>query len=541
MSVQVPYQHSSGYISHFHNNELDPDGGRDYNVTIKYLDDKDEKEEGQVTNSIHNASLHIPILLCLIIALGGFIFGWDIGTIGGMTNMISFQQKFGTTDIIDDGETVFISTKQLNDLQIGLIISIFNISCGVGALTLSKMGDWTGRKAGIWFALVVYCIGITVQIFSCGRWYFLTLGRAVTGIGVGITTVLVPMFLSENSPLKIRGSMVSMYQLVVTFGILMGNVLNFICVRCYRDPFQNISWQLPLFLSYIWAIIIGMSLVYVPESAQYLAKIKNDVPAAKSSFAKMNGVSETDSIVTEFIDDLMENNYAQEESNEEEKKKRSLVKKQSFEFVLGKPKLWLRLIIGMMIMAFQQLSGINYFFYYGTSVFKGVGIKDPYITSMILSSVNFLSTILGMYYVEKWGRKTCLLYGSTNLLFYMMTYATVGTFGRETDFSNIVLIIVTCCFIFWFAITLGPVTFVLVSELFPLRTRALSMAICTFVNWMFNFLISFLTPMIVSKIDFKLGYIFATCLLALIIFSWILVPETRNKNEQEVNKIFESD
>lgn len=121
---------------------------------------------------------------------------------------------------------------------------------------------------------------------------------------MGITTVLVPMFLSENSPLKIRGSMVSMYQLVVTFGILMGNVLNFICVRCYKDPFQNISWQLPLFLGYIWAIIIGMSLVYVPESAQYLAKIKNDVPSAKSSFAKMNGVSETDSIVTEFIDDL---------------------------------------------------------------------------------------------------------------------------------------------------------------------------------------------------------------------------------------------
>ena len=252
----------------------------------------------------------------------------------------------------------------------------------------------------------------------------------------------------------------------------------------------------------------------------------------------MNGIPATDSMVIEFIDDLLENNYNNEETNNESKKQ-SLVKRNTFEFIMGKPKLWLRLIIGMMIMTFQQLSGINYFFYYGTSVFKGVGIKDPYITSIILSSVNFLSTILGIYYVEKWGRKTCLLYGSTNLLFYMMTYATVGTFGRETDFSNIVLIIVTCCFIFWFAITLGPVTFVLVSELFPLRTRAISMAICTFINWMLNFLISLLTPMIVSKIDFKLGYIFAACLLALIVFSWILVPETRKKNEQEINKIFE--
>ena len=538
MTAQIPYQHSSGYISHFHNNELDADGGRDYNVTIKYLDDKEENEEGQTTKVSHTASLHIPILLCLVISLGGFIFGWDIGTIGGMTNMVSFQEKFGTAKFINDDETNFVSTKQLTDLQIGLIISIFNISCGVGALTLSKVGDWVGRKAGIWFALVVYCIGITIQILSYGRWYFLTLGRSITGIGVGITTVLVPMFLSENSPLKIRGSMVSTYQLIVTFGILMGNILNFICEKCYKDPTQNIAWQLPLFLGYIWAVIIGMSLVYVPESPQYLAKIKNDVPSAKYSFARMNGIPATDSMVIEFIDDLMENNYNNEEANNESKNQ-SLVKKNPFEFIIGKPKLGLRLVIGMMIMAFQQLSGINYFFYYGTSVFKGVGIKDPYITSIMLSSVNFLSTILGIYYVEKWGRKTCLLYGSTNLLFYMMTYATVGTFGRETDFSNIVLIIVTCCFIFWFAITLGPVTFVLVSELFPLRTRAISMAICTFVNWMFNFLISFLTPMVVSKIDFKLGYVFAACLLALIIFSWILVPETRKKNEQEINKIFE--
>ncbi|CAI4897081.1 CKB_collapsed_G0043940.mRNA.1.CDS.1 [Saccharomyces cerevisiae] len=538
MTAQIPYQHSSGYISHFHNNELDAGRGRDYNVTIKYLDDKEENIEGQAAKISHNASLHIPVLLCLVISLGGFIFGWDIGTIGGMTNMVSFQENFGTTNLIHDDETIFVSTKKLTDLQIGLIISIFNISCGVGALTLSKIGDWIGRKGGIWFALVVYCIGITIQILSYGRWYFLTLGRAVTGIGVGVTTVLVPMFLSENSPLKIRGSMVSTYQLIVTFGILMGNILNFICERCYKDPTQNIAWQLPLFLGYIWAIIIGMSLVYVPESPQYLAKIKNDVPSAKYSFARMNGIPATDSMVIEFIDDLLENNYNNEETNNESKKQ-SLVKRNTFEFIMGKPKLWLRLIIGMMIMTFQQLSGINYFFYYGTSVFKGVGIKDPYITSIILSSVNFLSTILGIYYVEKWGRKTCLLYGSTNLLFYMMTYATVGTFGRETDFSNIVLIIVTCCFIFWFAITLGPVTFVLVSELFPLRTRAISMAICTFINWMLNFLISLLTPMIVSKIDFKLGYIFAACLLALIVFSWILVPETRKKNEQEINKIFE--
>ncbi|CAI7306222.1 BEM_collapsed_G0045670.mRNA.1.CDS.1 [Saccharomyces cerevisiae] len=115
--------------------------------------------------------------------------------------------------------------------------------------------------------------------------------------------------------------MVSTYQLIVTFGILMGNILNFICERCYKDPTQNIAWQLPLFLGYIWAIIIGMSLVYVPESPQYLAKIKNDVPSAKYSFARMNGIPATDSMVIEFIDDLLENNYNNEETNNESKSK----------------------------------------------------------------------------------------------------------------------------------------------------------------------------------------------------------------------------
>ena len=109
MTAQIPYQHSSGYISHFHNNELDAGRGRDYNVTIKYLDDKEENIEGQAAKISHNASLHIPVLLCLVISLGGFIFGWDIGTIGGMTNMVSFQEKFGTTNLIHDDETIFVS------------------------------------------------------------------------------------------------------------------------------------------------------------------------------------------------------------------------------------------------------------------------------------------------------------------------------------------------------------------------------------------------------------------------------------------------
>ena len=462
-----------------------------------------------------------PIVLSLSLSFSGFIFGWDIGTIGGVVSLPSFQNHFGTVLNVD-------GTRSFTDLHTGVIISIFNIGCAIGGPTLAKIGDWKGRKIGTDVSVILYLIGTIIQLSRDNSWVQFLIGRIICGLGIGSVTVLVPMFLSEIAPTNIRGAMVVLYQLIVTLGIVSGNIVNYCCFHLTEDP--N-SWMIPTGLGLLWGVLVLVGVQFIPESAPYLASVKLELEKARISFAKMNGVSVDDKLTTDFIEDMA---FKYEKNLQEA----SVNRRSNFEFITGDPKLGLRLFVGMMVMAFQQLSGINYFFYYGTMLFKNAGMADPYIASIILSTVNFFSSFAGIYLVEKLGRKTCLLYGSISMFACMMVYASIGAFVPANSGSSIGMIAVTCVYIMTFAATLGPVTFVLVSELFPMRTKATSMATCTSVNWLMNFTIALLTPLITSKIGFCLGYVFAGCLLVDAVFTYFLIPETKNKNESEIDMIY---
>ncbi|KAL6949746.1 hypothetical protein ACO0QE_000403 [Hanseniaspora vineae] len=192
-------------------------------------------------------------------------------------------------------------------------------------------------------------------------------------------------------------------------------------------------------------------------------------------------------------------------------------------------------------MIFQQTSGINYFFYYGTSLFDRVGLQDPYLTAIILGAVNFVATFGGIYLVEKLGRRNLLLLGSFGAFISMMVYASVGSFVFQKHASGGIMIAFTCFFIIFFAIALGPVSFVVVSELYPPRVKTFSMAIATSLNWISNFLIGLLTPTITARIGYKFGYVFAAFMLASTFFVFFLVPETKNKTSDEIDKIYEQE
>lgn len=483
-----------------------------------------KESTSQFRNTEEHTGFLRPIALCTAISFGGFIFGWDVGTIGGISNMESFKANFGT---VIDPET---SEKAFPTLVIGLVISIFNIGCAVGGLTLAKLGDFKGRKFGIYAAIFVYWIGLLLQLIKDETWYQFLVGRIVTGLAVGSTAVLVPMFISESAPLKIRGAMVVLYQLMVTLGILMGNIINYICMEVFsNNPNSNKQWQLPICLGFLWSFVVVVGLLFTPESAQHLILKKNQIETAKRSYSRMNGISVEDEKTFQFVEDTL---------REKQEMLRRGKQQGIFEFVTGKPQLGLRLLIGVLVMTFQQLSGINYFFYYGTTIFANANLH-PYITPIILSMVNFIATFGGIYLVEALGRKSCLLLGSIGMFCSMVLYATIGTFALDLYGANAVMVVTTCIYIIFFATTLGPVTFVLVSELFPMKTRATSMAICSSFNWMFNFAISLLTPTITSKIGFAYGYFFAGCLLLSAIFVWVLVPETRNLTEADINEIYE--
>ncbi|AMD18510.1 HBL392Wp [Eremothecium sinecaudum] len=475
-----------------------------------------------------HGSLIKPVLLCLATSFGGFIFGWDIGTIGGITNMPAFQNTFGNRFDPDTGLNRF------PDMLLGLIIAVFNIGCAVGGLTLAKVGDKRGRRMGICVALGIYVIGVSIQLLHTHAWFQFFFGRIITGFSVGTSAVLVPMFVSESAPVQIRGAMVVLYQLMITFGILLGNTVNFACKRTIADSLSNNNWQIPIGLGIFWAAIVLAGISFMPESAHFLAA-GGRMESARKSFAIMNSMETTDEYVINQVEKMSRPNIPVNVQDEPKGK---------WEFITGEPKLLLRLFVGIMVMAFQQLTGVNYFFYYGTTLFSSVGIEDSYITAIILSAVNFLSTFIGIYIVERLGRRSCLVLGSVGMFTNMAIYASIGSFALNRDgvlpnrTAGYLMIVFTCLYIICFASTSGPVTFVVISELFPTRTKAISMAICTSVNWLVNFLISLLTPTITRAIGFKYGYVFALFLFVSIFFFYALVPETKGLTIDQVDAIY---
>lgn len=249
------------------------------------------KDEIKLTPETREASLDIPYKpiiaywtvmgLCLMIAFGGFIFGWDTGTISGFINQTDFKRRFG--ELQRDGSF------QLSDVRTGLIVGIFNIGCALGGLTLGRLGDIYGRKIGLMCVILVYVVGIVIQIASSDKWYQYFIGRIVSGMGVGGVAVLSPTLISEISPKHLRGTCVSFYQLMITLGIFLGYCTNY-GTKKYSN---SIQWRVPLGLCFVWAIFMVIGMVMVPESPRYLVE-KGKYEEARRSLAKSNKVTVTD-------------------------------------------------------------------------------------------------------------------------------------------------------------------------------------------------------------------------------------------------------
>ncbi|SSD62252.1 uncharacterized protein SCODWIG_04015 [Saccharomycodes ludwigii] len=167
------------------------------------------------------ASAYVGVsLLCAMIAFGGFVFGWDTGTISGFVAQTDFLRRFGSYSHTTD-------TYYLSNARTGLVVSIFNIGCAIGGITLGSLGDMYGRKIGLMAVTVVYVIGILIQICSFNKWYQYFIGRIISGLGVGGISVLSPMMIGETSPKHLRGTLVACYQLMITLGIFLGYCTNY--------------------------------------------------------------------------------------------------------------------------------------------------------------------------------------------------------------------------------------------------------------------------------------------------------------------------
>ncbi|MDI5889464.1 hypothetical protein WICANDRAFT_84441 [Wickerhamomyces anomalus NRRL Y-366-8] len=462
--------------------------------------------------------------LCMMVAFGGFVFGWDTGTISGFVNQTDFKRRFG--QINDHGEYY------LSNVRVGLIVSIFNIGCAFGGIILAPLGDKFGRRIGLMCVMIVYIVGILIQICSFDKWYQYFIGRIISGLGVGAIAVLSPMLISETAPKALRGTLVSCYQLMITFGIFLGYCTNY-GTKIYSDSTQ---WRVPLGLCFFWAILMIIGMVLMPESPRYLVEVGR-LEDARHSIARSNQIHDDDPAVfgeVEIIQAGIE-------------KEKSAGTASWGELVTGKPRILYRVVLGIMLQTLQQLTGDNYFFYYGTTIFKAVGLEDSFETSIVLGIVNFASTFVGLWVVERFGRRNSLLGGAAGMIACFVIFASVGVtrlylnpeHTESSKGAGNCMIVFACIYIFFFASTWGPIIYTVVSETYPIRIRSKAMALATAANWLWGFLIGFFTPFITSAINFYYGYVFMGCLVFAFFYVFFFLPETKGLSLEEVHELYE--
>ncbi|KAL4971335.1 general substrate transporter [Aspergillus desertorum] len=484
-------------------------------------------QDGHVEESNDLIDTPIPLLtwrsfvMGIFVSMGGFCFGYDTGQISGFLEMDNFLRRYGEHG--PDGSYHF------SNVRSGLIVALLSIGTLIGALVAAPIADRMGRKWSISIWCIILCIGITVQISSpSGKWYQIAMGRWVAGLGVGALSLLVPMYQAESGPRHIRGSLVSTYQLFITLGIFVANCINYGTEA--RD--DTSSWRIPMGITYLWAIILGGGIALFPESPRYDYR-HGKVDRAISTLAKVYGIPRNHRVLRLELDEIKEK-YQQEV----ERGKVTWVQ------LFRAPRMAYRVAVGVALQALQQLTGANYFFYYGTTVFRGAGIENSYVTQMILGGVNFGSTFLGLYLIENYGRRRSLITGALWMFVCFMVFASVGHFlldrndPSSTKTPGVVMVIFACLFILGFASTWGPMVWTIIAELYPSEYRARAMSLATASNWLWNFLLAFFTPFITSAIDFRLGYVFAGCLFLAAGLVYFAVLEGQGRTLEEIDTMY---
>ncbi|OAA65783.1 General substrate transporter [Niveomyces insectorum RCEF 264] len=433
--------------------------------------------------------------------------------------MPDYLSRFGQLD--SKGQAYFSTVRS------GLIVSLLSIGTLIGALISAPIANRIGRKYTISFWNLIIAVGFIVQISATHSWVQVMVGRFVTGLGIGALSLLVPMYQAETAPPWIRGTMVCTYQLFITMGIFLAACFNYGTVTHQR--FNSASWRTVIGIGWLFTIVLGFGILLFPESPRYDYQ-NGHQERARETLCKVYGAPPNHWAIETQIAEI-----------EQKLRAESAVKGNvATEFVrmLHAPRMPYRILLGVALQMFQQLTGANYFFYYGTTIFQSVGI-DSYVTQIILNTINFAVTFIGLYIVEHFGRRKSLLAGSAWMFICFLIFASVGHFSldrehpQNTKSAGIAMIVFACFFILGFATTWGPMIWTIMAEIFPSRYRAQGMALSTASNWLWNFLLAFFTPFITKSIDFRYGYVFAACnfLAGLIVYFFVIEGQGRTLEE----------
>ncbi|KAI0658029.1 general substrate transporter [Cubamyces menziesii] len=477
-------------------------------------------------NAAGSKSRLAGIIMTAFAAFGGILYGYDTGTISGIIAMDDWLRTFGEKTTTNSLGYILPTDKE------SLVVSILSAGTFFGALGGAPTADILGRRIGIIVACVVFSLGIALQT-GAHNWATFIVGRFFAGFGVGLVSTLVPMYQSECSPKWIRGAVVSGYQWAITIGLLLASVIN----NATKDRQNHSAWQIPISIQFIWAFVLFVGMFWLPETPRWLIKNNRPDDAAKS-LSRLTSLPIDDPEVQAELEDIRV-------ALQEEKERGESSYLDCFKF--NKSKIALRTLSGIFIQAWQQLTGINFIFYFGTTFFQRVGISNPFLTQVATNIVNVFMTLPGMWGVEKFGRRSLLLWGAVVMCICEFLVAIIGvTISVNNSSGQKALIALVCIYIAAFASTWGPIAWVIVGEIFPLNVRAKAMSLSVASNWLWNWAISYATPYLVNpgagnaNLGVKVFFIWGSTCAGCIVFTYFCIPETKGLSLEQVDLLYQN-
>lgn len=454
------------------------------------------------SSSHHGKAVGISIAA----AVGGFLFGFDSSVINGAVDALSGHFHLG-------------------DFLSGFVVSIALLGCAAGAWYAGRLADGWGRRRVMLLGSAMFVVSSVGSAFAFSV-PDLLLWRVIGGIGIGIASVIAPAYISEIAPASGRGALGSLQQLAITIGQLVVLSSNKGLAGAAGGAAQDLwfgmpAWRWMFLVGVIPAAVYGVLALLIPESPRYLVLEGKDEKAA-DILGRVTGVPNPQAKVREIRDTLRKEH------------------KSSFRDIRGHrfglhPLVW----VGIIMAAFQQLVGINAIFYYSTTLWKSVGFSESssFTTSVITAGVNVVMTVVSMLFVDRVGRRRLLSIGSVGM-FLALTLTAVAFSQQRGSGEDISLpdpygplaLIGANAFVVFFALSWGPIMWIMLAEMFPNRMRAMALAIGTTSNWIFNFIVTFSFEPMTAKVGLSWLYgAFAFFALASFVFVRTKIPETKQR------------
>lgn len=426
-------------------------------------------------------------------ALAGLLFGLDTGVISGALPFISKEFALSVAD----------SERLATAVLIGAI---------AGTISSGYISRRLGRHFAIWISAVIFCIGAVLCALSADL-LMLVLMRFMVGFGIGLASFSAPLYLSEIAPKNVRGGLIALYQFMITVGILV----SYLTDTAFTP---SGSWRWMFGITFFPAFVMFLAVLILPKSPRWLM-LRGETEEARKVLVRVSNTQEEVETEIREIEATLKKTHTI----------RDVLKSKGFIKVL---------ILGIMIQIIQQFSGINTVIYYAPTIFKMAGFITPLSqmwATVIVGTVNMLTTIIAIFYVDRWGRKPILYFGLTITSLSLLLLGYLFHIGITNEVSQYLAVALVLTFIFGFAVSLGPIAWIICAEIYPLQGRDIGIGVTTATNWISNAIvvISFLTMVEASGIPRTFAF-YGLCGVLSFVIVMMFVPETKGVSLEHIER-----